>query len=182
VQPRRIYIGIDPGKSGAVAVLGPGSEVLLLADVVVDGAKPPEYRPDAMADLLRPFAGCAQAMIEIPQAPRMRDSQKGRGELRQETGGQGVGSGRQGIVIGRGAGLWEGICAGLDIPVQRVQSTAWKRFYGLSSDKELSRLRAIALFPHRAERLARKKDDGRAEALLIAFYLCTTCEDGPDDE
>ena len=40
----------------------------------------------------------------------------------------------------------------------------------MGKDKDASRLRAIQLFPVVANRLDRKKDDGRAEALLLAEY------------
>ncbi len=43
---------------------------------------------------------------------------------------------------------------------------------GVTADKETSRKRAISLAPMLADRLSRKKDDGRAEAILIALYAC----------
>jgi crossover junction endodeoxyribonuclease RuvC len=38
------------------------------------------------------------------------------------------------------------------------------------ADKDAARMRACQLFPSAANMLERKKDDGRAEALLIAEY------------
>jgi crossover junction endodeoxyribonuclease RuvC len=50
----------------------------------------------------------------------------------------------------------------------------WKNLAGIEGDdrrdKEASRSLAIKLFPDGAHELLRKKDDGRAEALLIALY------------
>jgi crossover junction endodeoxyribonuclease RuvC len=40
----------------------------------------------------------------------------------------------------------------------------------LSSDKDTSRQLAMQRFPDYAEKFVRKKDDGRAEAALIALY------------
>jgi hypothetical protein len=37
-------------------------------------------------------------------------------------------------------------------------------------NKDSSRLAAMRLFPAMSEQLARKKDDGRAEAILLAEY------------
>ena len=45
---------------------------------------------------------------------------------------------------------------------------------GLSGDKERSRARALAMFPAIAERFARKMDEGRAEACLLARYGADT--------
>jgi len=44
----------------------------------------------------------------------------------------------------------------------------WKKAFSLGKDKEQTRLRAQQLFPGTA--LRRKKDHGRAEALLLALY------------
>jgi crossover junction endodeoxyribonuclease RuvC len=41
----------------------------------------------------------------------------------------------------------------------------------LSADKGESRRRATQLFPDYADQWTRVKDDGRAEAALLAFYL-----------
>jgi crossover junction endodeoxyribonuclease RuvC len=51
-----------------------------------------------------------------------------------------------------------------------VTPQKWQKHYGKSSDKEHSRQLANRLFPSLADRLNRKKDDGSAEALLIAKY------------
>ena len=50
----------------------------------------------------------------------------------------------------------------------RVRPAIWKRTLGLGKDKEASRLKAIQLFP--TADLRRKKDHGRAEALLLAYW------------
>lgn len=52
--------------------------------------------------------------------------------------------------------------------VDQVRPTVWKRALGLGKDKEASRLKAMQLFP--SADLRRKKDQGRAEALLLAVY------------
>jgi len=40
----------------------------------------------------------------------------------------------------------------------------------MGKEKDASRLKAIQLFPLSASNLSRKKDHGRADALLIAAY------------
>ncbi len=57
------------------------------------------------------------------------------------------------------------------IPYERVQPQAWKRRFGLlGQPKDRSRETASRLLPNHADKWARKKDDGRAEAALIALY------------
>jgi crossover junction endodeoxyribonuclease RuvC len=52
-----------------------------------------------------------------------------------------------------------------------VEATAWKKFHSLrGKDKELSRQRALMLFPSAHALLARKKDHGKAEAALIGLF------------
>jgi crossover junction endodeoxyribonuclease RuvC len=79
--------------------------------------------------------------------------------------------------MGRGVGIWEGILAGLRIPFDTVTPQAWKKLLlgkGAGDDKNASILRAQALIPGAAEYLSRAKDDGRAEAMLIAEYFRRT--------
>ena len=57
------------------------------------------------------------------------------------------------------------------VPLTIVEPSAWKKFHGLrGSDKELSRQRALQLFPAAHALLAHKKDHGRAEAMLVALF------------
>ena len=76
--------------------------------------------------------------------------------------GQGIGT------IGGGYGLWLGIRAALTPPHTRVWLATWKRAMVLRTDTEQAQLRAMELFP--VADLRRKKDHGRAEALLLAYY------------
>ncbi len=46
----------------------------------------------------------------------------------------------------------------------------WKKHFKLTSSKDGSRKLAIERFPANAQDFARKKDDGRAEAALLALY------------
>ena len=73
------------------------------------------------------------------------------------------------LAAGRGVGLIEGVLAA----ARALREHRPERVEGTDGDpegatKDVSRARALALFPALAEQLARKKDDGRAEALLLA--------------
>jgi crossover junction endodeoxyribonuclease RuvC len=55
--------------------------------------------------------------------------------------------------------------------IELVAPSVWKTQLGLAGqDKNASRALAIKLFPSFAQLFARVKDDGRAEATLLAFY------------
>ncbi len=56
------------------------------------------------------------------------------------------------------------------IPYTLVTPVKWKRSMNLPKDKDSARRMAIQWFPDLSKRLSRKKDEHRAEALLIALY------------
>lgn len=59
----------------------------------------------------------------------------------------------------------------MHIPFAQVRPTVWKKSLGLiKADKSASRALALELWPHAADQFKRAKDDGRAEAALIAKY------------
>ena len=75
--------------------------------------------------------------------------------------------------FGRGLGIWEGILSAYSIPYVKVSPQRWKKemLADMPRDnKDSSRIAATRLFPNASDMLARKKDDGRAEALLMAAY------------
>ncbi|SRR5712692_10471376 len=148
-------VGLDPGLSGAIAVLALDGTLEGLGDtptltVQVQRGQKQVHDCPGMVALLQPYAG-QPAHVLIEEAQPMP--------------GQGVTSTFQ---IGKGYGLWLGILAALQLPYTTIRPAIWKKAFSLGKDKEASRLRAMQLFP-RAD-LRRKKDHGRAEALLLAYY------------
>ncbi len=149
------YIGIDPGLSGAVAVLsGPlGLEFTIFDTPVATVGKKREPVPRQMVEILRPYVENSAASLELVHAmPK-----------------QGVASA---FNFGRGLGLWIGILAALGIPYDLVSPQRWKAVMmdGMGKEKDAARVRAMQLFPSASDHLALKKYHGRAEALLIAEY------------
>ncbi len=145
------HLGIDPGLHGALALLrarpddaSPAYEVtdMPVLDHQVDG--------HALTDLLYDTPIDTHIWVEYSQAfPR-----------------QGLSST---FTTGVGYGIILGVLASLGLRYTTVRPAAWKRHLGLAGkDKEASRARAKQLFP--AAPLHRKKDEGRAEALLLAWY------------
>ena len=72
--------------------------------------------------------------------------------------------------FGQQMGVLKGVMAAMKIPYTGVTPATWKKYYGLSRDKDASRSTAIRLFPDHAEEFQLKKHDGRAEAALIALW------------
>jgi len=155
-----IYIGIDPGVTGAFAALCDGG-TNSVGDIPVltitrNGRKRTE--PDALmcADALRESGDESLVAIEVNQA---RPVEGRRDSL--------ISAHRMGMNVG----VWLGICAALRRRVEMVYPQQWKRWAGLiGADKEASRALALRRWPMLADGLSRKKDHNRAEALLIADY------------
>jgi len=150
-----IYLGIDPGVSGALAVID-GTDVRLF-DVPTRKAKVGSvYLAGAMADLVRQQIDCGE--------PR------GCFAMLEEVSIRPGESGRSALKIGKGSGIWEGVLAGASVPYEMPLPAVWKREFRLIGlDKVASRARACELFPeYRAELLKRRPD--YSEALLLAEY------------
>jgi len=156
-----ICVGIDPGLGGAVAVLHPDGAISLydtptITVKKVSGTKRHYLPAEMVGDLLlaknRSLGWDIRAALENVAARP----------------GQGVTSM---FSMGRGVGLWEGILAGLGIPYELVTPRVWKASFGLGKDKRESIIRAQQLFPSAEVELRRRKDEGKAEALLIAEWL-----------
>jgi len=82
--------------------------------------------------------------------------------------GQGVSSV---FSFGKSAGIIEGILAAEKIPMVLVTPQKWKKRAGIiGKEKDAARTLALQLYPQIASHLDRKKDVGRADALLIAHF------------
>lgn len=147
-----MFLGIDPGITGAVAVLNDDGSVRLAADLptIANGKSKRQIDANTLAAILGPYAkGIKLAVVEkVSAMPK-----------------QGVSSV---FNFGVAVGCVRGVLGALGIPVMYVTPTKWKGTYGLTSDKEQSRAMATMLFP--AADLHLKKDHNRAEALLLALY------------
>lgn len=74
------------------------------------------------------------------------------------------------FTFGEVFGQTQGIIASNMLKMIFVRPEVWKAQLGLSSDKNLSRQKAIDLFPTKSELFSRAKYDGRAESALIAYF------------
>ena len=157
----RLTIAVDPGLTGAIALLADGERVELIDMPTrrVDGVH--EVCAKTLADQLR----CARAAHVGAYVSAI---------IKKVNGRAGWGA-TQGFRFGVGVGKVKAALETLGIPTREVQAPVWKRHYRLKGgDKDASRALAAARFPAVADALARKKDDGRAEALLLALYHDST--------
>jgi crossover junction endodeoxyribonuclease RuvC len=144
-------MGLDPGASGAVAFYYPNSPQLISAYDVPLVEK--NINPAELYDLIRNH-GPSLAVVEIVHAmPK-----------------QGVSSC---FSFGRAYGTALGVIGAMKIPIINVSPTKWKKYFGLSSDKEEARALAISKWPGSLH-FRRKKDHGRSEAALLALYGAQT--------
>ena len=149
------HIGIDPGLSGAIAVLTDDS--LQIHDMPVmtvdrNGKAKRQVSANELAELLNLSAG-KDCHVYCERVSAMA--------------GQGVTSV---FSFGRSFGMIEGILAALKMPVTFVAPATWTRAIGRSPGKDASRARAMELFPNYEYFFKRVKDDGRADAALIAHW------------
>lgn len=141
----KIFIGIDPGQTGAIAIIyAPGDMAVYDFD---DG--------DVLSELATISQSPCKAVLEKVSARP----------------GEGVSSS---FKFGTNFGTWIGRLEVLKIPFDFVTPQKWKKAMFDSMPKgnvkEMSRDRAKRIFPKMTEFLKRKKDHNRAEALLLAEY------------
>lgn len=157
----RLTIGVDPGLSGAVAILADGRFVDVIDMPTAGRGKAGRQTVNSatLAAYLRehvsahPGATVLAAVEAVGSMP-----------------GQGVSSTFR---FGESCGAVAGVLAALRIPVVRPAPAVWKRSFALiGSEKDASRGAAIDRFPDAP--LSRKRDHGRAEALLIAAWAYRT--------
>jgi hypothetical protein len=152
-----LYIGVDPGKNGAIASI---SE--LSVEVVVCPMIGKEYDTTSMASLLKKYSekGCTATIERVHAMPHQ--------------GGTSM------LSIGYGFGLWIGMFAALSIPYVVIPAVKWQKnmLVGLGkvdkkTRKQASIVAASRLFPGvslLATPRCKTQHDGMAEAILIAEY------------
>mgnify|MGYP006090041883 FL=1 len=154
-------IGIDPGLSGGIAVLKNNSiKKLYDMPVMPEGKKNKRQLNSAqLAKLIKDnIDKNEEVVIVVEQVNAMP--------------GQGVTSM---FNFGQTFGAIKGISAALELPIFFVRPAKWKKHFELiNSSKDASRTKAIEMYPHLAEKLSRKKDVNKSDAILIARFYSET--------
>lgn len=152
-----IYIGIDPGITGAIGVLFPYEEQAVYDLPTMQNARAAEKgRKRLHIDALR-----LSVLLEIFDRHECR--------VFVEYTQAGMKGALANYSLGHSSGIIMGVLSALGFTYEMVRPQEWKKEFGLlKSEKDASRKQAEALYPFLA--LSRKKDHGRAEAILLAEY------------
>jgi crossover junction endodeoxyribonuclease RuvC len=150
-------IGCDPGAGGAIAILTQDGKLVHVFDMpsveIISGGKAKRrVSPEMLAAELRLYADQG-AVAYVEQVGAMP--------------GQGVSSM---FAFGQAFGIVLGVMDGLAIPTQTVTPAKWKKDMKLNQGKDAARAKAAQIWPGHAGEFKRVKDDGKAEAGLIALW------------
>ena len=154
-------IGIDPGLSGAIAILE-NNKVWAIFDspVMSEGKKNKRQLNSALlVTLLKENINKEEEVaVVVEQVNAMP--------------GQGVTSM---FNFGQTFGALKGICAALELPIYFVRPSKWKKHFELiNSSKDASRTKAIEMYPKLSNQLSKKKDVNKSDAILIARFFSET--------
>ena len=151
-----VILGCDPGQTGAIAAYD-GTIITGLIDMPTMTrlhGKGQQVDPYALATEILDLCGGRNATAVIEAVSAMP--------------GQGVSSMFR---LGESVGVVVGVLGALQVPIRWVTPSVWKRRAGLlGRDKDAARSLAIQMHPEVADRLTRKKDCGRADAVCIARF------------
>jgi hypothetical protein len=162
-DPPKTIAAIDPGLSGALAIVDLSGKLVHLCDLpVIEMARGKRTARELDAwEIHRLFVEHWVAHVVLEQAQARPPI---RGGVRLKGGIVSTGAYMQayGTIIG--------ICGATYCPLTVVTAAIWKRevLTGMGKDKGASILRAKSLYPRAV--LDHKKDHHKAEALLIAWY------------
>lgn len=145
-----MILGVDPGKNGAFALLHDNGDFVSVHDMPSVGKL---VSASQVADLMSSLgvgSGVTTVIEDVSSSPQM-----------------GVTSA---FSFGRSKGIVEAVAASAGHRLVYVSPAMWKRNMKLSKDKGAAREMAMERWPEHRDLFKRVKDDGRAEAALIALW------------
>ena len=158
-------IGIDPGLSGAIAVMH-DKKVINMYDmpVMAEGKKNKrQLNSSQLVNIIKENINeNEETIVVVEQVNAMP--------------GQGVTSM---FNFGQTFGAIKGVCAALKLPIFFVRPSKWKKHFELiNSSKDSSRTKVIEMYPTLSAQLTKKRDVNKSDAVLIAkFYFETKLKD-----
>ena len=158
-----LIIGIDPGISGAICFFQNG-EIIDVIDMpsMADGKK-----NKRQINSQQVFNEVSERIINIPKKEIIVVI-----EQVSAMPGQGVTSM---FNFGQSFGVLKGICSAMQLSMYFVRPAKWKKYYGLiKTEKDASRTKVIEIFPYISNKLSKKKDSNKADAILIANFFNNT--------
>ena len=143
----KCILGCDPGLSGAIAIYYPDHPMCIACfDMPANAHGVDGY---ALSKIVKQFMPDVAFIEKVHSMPK-----------------QGVAST---FTFGEAYGTAKGVFSALGIKIELVTARAWKKEFELTSDKVQSLEMARMFWPD-SDKFKRRKDDGRAEAALIAMY------------
>ncbi|MBA1339544.1 MAG: crossover junction endodeoxyribonuclease RuvC [Pelagibacterales bacterium] len=154
-------IGIDPGLSGAIAVLEDNKiKEIFDMPVMADGKK--NKRQLNSAHLVKLIKDNIKDIDETVMVVEQVNAMPGQGVTSM-------------FNFGQTFGAIKGICAAIGLPIYFVRPAKWKKHFELiNASKDASRTKAIEMYPNFSEKLSKKKDVNKSDAILIARYYSET--------
>ena len=160
-----IIVGIDPGISGALCFFSNGNVIDVIdMPTMAEGKKSKKQVNgrqifNEILNIKNKFAG-HKINVVVEQVSAMP--------------GQGVTSM---FNFGQSFGVIKGICSAMELPIFYVRPAKWKKYFNLiNAEKDASRTKVIEMFPKISQKLSKKKDNNKADAILIAKYFENTRE------
>ena len=151
-----MYLGIDPGFSGALAVLDDKLNIIHYQDMpIIEVAKKRELNEPELHNIFQRFSlKYDNLIVGIEKSQTMP--------------GQGI------VSTGRymaSYGFLRGLCVGLGLPYVLIRPPSWKKamLADMPKEKGSSIQKVNQIYPE--IKLTRKKDHGISDAILIARYL-----------
>ena len=159
-------IGIDPGLSGAIAILE-NNKVLNIFEMPVMSEGKKNKRQLNSAQLVKLLKDNISENEEVSVVVEQVNAMPGQGVTSM-------------FNFGQTFGAIKGVCAALRLPIFFVRPSKWKKHFELiNSSKDSSRTKAIEMYPSLSDGLAKKKDVNKSDAILIArFYSETRLNEG----
>ena len=156
-----IVVGIDPGLSGAIAILE-GKKVVSLFDMPVMAEGKKNKRQLNSAQLVNILKDNTKSNAEIAVVVEQVNAMPGQGVTSM-------------FNFGQTFGAIKGVCAALKLPIFFVRPSKWKKHFELiNSSKDSSRTKAIEMYPSISNQLAKKKDVNKSDAILIGRFFIET--------
>lgn len=153
---RNLILGIDVGLYGGIAAYDITTKQLIGAKPMPLRSKSADGKPWIDTHALGFYCEfySAQTLFAVVEQPNAMPNQGVTSMFR----------------FGHACGIVEGVLGALQMSTMLVKPAVWKGAMGLNASKDESRRRATKLFPFHADLFRRKKDDGMAEAALLAVY------------
>ena len=154
-------VGIDPGLSGAIAILE-NNKVLSIFEMPVMPEGKKNKRQINSAQLVKILKDNISSNDEISVVIEQVNAMPGQGVTSM-------------FNFGQTFGAIKGICAALELPIFFVRPSKWKKHFELiNASKDASRTKAIEMYPKLSSELAKKKDVNKSDAILIARFFSET--------